>query len=138
MRRTRLGQGSPCATGAASVVVTVGESFSGIFHHQELSHHTGVFMFHDVAVVHVWGLGIGVSVEGHDDADGIAGGHQDRVFPAELGARGRLAVTIEYLELDQVDVERMRLAAGIAHFPRSRCLPNARPRRLSPCPLTCR
>ena len=95
---------------------TIGEPLR-VFHDQELSHHPGIFMFHDVAVVHVWDLGIGISIEAHDDADGITGRHQDRVFPAELGASGWLAVTIENLELDQVDVERVSLTAGIAHFP---------------------
>ena len=45
------------------------------------------------------------------------GRHQDRVFPAELGVGGRLAVAIENLKLDQVDVERVSLTAAIIHFP---------------------
>ena len=88
-----------------------------LFHNQELSHHPVVFVFQDVAVVHVWYLRISISIEGHDDPNEITWRHQDCVFPAEVGTGGWLAVAVENLKLDRMEVERVRLTAAIMHFP---------------------
>ncbi len=90
---------------------------SSVINNEKLTHHSIVFVFHDVAVIHIRSLRIRIPFESHDDSNKISGRNENCILPSELCSSSSLTVAIQNLKLNQVDVEWMRLTATIGHFP---------------------
>jgi hypothetical protein len=58
-----------------------------------------------------------VRPEAHDQANRVSAADIDGVLPPAEDGRGRRAVDVEHLELDVVDMERVRQAVGVLDLP---------------------
>ena len=87
------------------------------WHNHKLSHHSVVLVIQEMAVVHIWSIGVGEIREAHNNAHGLTRAHHHRIFQSSLVCRWGRTISIYDLELDVMNVERMSIVTPVDEVP---------------------
>ena len=90
--------------------------------HDKLTHHAIVFMFENMAVIHVGRIRVGKVFKAHDETHRLAGPHFNSVLVGHLFRAWWSAIAIQYLKLTVMHVKRVHHHGVIDDLPDFGCV----------------